>query len=130
MRRRRSFPLPDPEGGHLKGEPGVLAGGGRDTEGNILAVSQRLQASYGLATSSTDDFWPAGRVASVFGVGSTAPPDPVLLEARIELGAGQAEQAGRSRLVTPRLAQGLGDELFLDRLQVHAAGGQRAGAVD
>ena len=54
--------------------------------------------------------------------------EPVLLDARVELRAGQAEQLGGARLVVARLRQRLDDQRALDRLEVDAAGREAAPA--
>src|SRR5688572_396156 len=56
---------------------------------------------------------------------------PVLFDARVELGAGEAEQLCCARLVVARLPQRLDHERALDRFEVDAAGwkGGRAGRL-
>src|SRR5258706_4194942 len=51
--------------------------------------------------------------------------EPVFLDPRVELGSREAEQLGGARLVVPCLRERLDDERPLDRVDVHAAGGQR-----
>src|SRR5687767_12951271 len=46
---------------------------------------------------------------------------PVLLDARVELSPGEAEELGRARFVVARLTQRLDHERALDRFEVDAA---------